>query len=210
MTGAGHAVYPPAAAPSLHDLLRAGTTPEHRDLECALNLLRAGFRLEDYRRLLVHYHGFYLPFERFLQDSAGRQSTVARFYCGGRRKLSWLEQDLRALGVAVAPYAAYMAEQRFPALFPSEEHILGAIYVIEGSMLGGAVLSKHFRKHLQIEAETGLRFFSGYGPESREKWLETLQFLESRDPGGPLRIHALDGARRMFVLLRQHLVDAPA
>lgn len=195
---------------TLRDELKAGTTPAHRDLERALNLLRADFSLADYRRLLVRYYGFYVPFERFLHAKAHQQSAAAQFYCGDRLKRTWLETDLLALDIDFSAYGDHIPDERFTTLFPSEEHILGAVYVIEGSMLGGAILSKHVMKRLQITPEAGLRFFSGYGLAAEEKWLATLQFLRDCDQPNLSRPNALDGAGRMFLLLKQHLANAPA
>ena len=45
---------------------------------------------------------------------------------------------------------------------------LGAMYVIEGSTLGGQIICNMLKKQLKIE--DGLSFFSGYGEQTIPMW----------------------------------------
>ena len=47
---------------------------------------------------------------------------------------------------------------------------LGCMYVLEGSSLGGRIITRHVRAKLGITEETGGRFFHGYGEQTGEMW----------------------------------------
>lgn len=190
---------------SLRDELRYETRSEHEALESSLDLMRADFSLPDYCDLLRGYRDFYFAFEAFLDEEGRQDSIPAAFYRADRRKAQWLQQDLRALKRDDGARDASGTGFALAELFPTAAHQLGAIYVIEGSMLGGRILSRHFSVALGLTAERGLRFFRGYGDAAAMRWQATLQLLEEHDPGAGSRIDIITGAKRMFSLLGRHL-----
>jgi heme oxygenase len=52
----------------------------------------------------------------------------------------------------------------------SQAHALGALYVMEGSTLGGRMISKMLKENLGLESENGAGFFNGYGVHTMQKW----------------------------------------
>ncbi|NNU33797.1 biliverdin-producing heme oxygenase [Mucilaginibacter sp. S1162] len=46
----------------------------------------------------------------------------------------------------------------------------GALYVIEGSTLGGQIISKMVQQHLPVQDGKGLSFFNGYGDKMHQMW----------------------------------------
>ncbi len=196
------------ASGSLRDEIRDATHAEHEDLENHMDLMRPDFELEEYARLLQKYHAFYHGLERFLLGRAAQQSGFAEFYCRDRLKTPWLASDLRALNAGADAPADAPLQERLAALFASEQRLLGALYVIEGSMLGGSVMSKQFRKRFELAPETGLMFFTGYGSDTREKWLALLGLLAQFDHDPAARREAVEGARSMFRLFKEHLATA--
>lgn len=193
---------------SLRDEIRDATHAEHDDIEHHMDLMRPELELKDYARLLRKYHAFYDVFERFLRTRAARSSGFAEFYCRDRLKTSWLVSDLEALGVHATAHDDAQLPESLAELFSSEQRLLGALYVIEGSMLGGAVLSKQFRRRFDLTPETGLKFFTGYGPDTREKWLAMLQLLGQFDQDPAARRETIEGARSMFQFFKEHLATA--
>jgi heme oxygenase len=190
---------------TLRDRLKQATRKEHEALESGLDLLRVGFGLTEYRELLVRYHGFYVSFESFLLEQAKQGSAPAMFYREARCKADWLVADLKSLGIfhCSGEAAQYSADLRL--LFPCASHQLGAVYVLEGSMLGGRVLSRHFGESLGLTAQHGLRFFSGYGASMASMWNGMLQLLESDVPATLSHEEVIAGARSMFSLLSRQL-----
>ena len=59
----------------------------------------------------------------------------------------------------------------------TEEEVYGCLYVIEGSTLGGQVISRSLREHLGIHPENGGAYFSGYGMLTGPRWKEFLARL---------------------------------
>jgi len=55
---------------------------------------------------------------------------------------------------------------------------LGALYVIEGSTLGGTIISKMIKQQLAIPDNKGLSFFNGYGSETEKMWQDFKLFLD--------------------------------
>jgi len=206
--------YPNATSPvstdsgSLRDEIRDATHAEHDDIEHHMDLMRPDLDLKDYARLLHKYHVFYDVFERFLLERAARSAGFAAFYCRDRLKTPWLASDLDALGMDIASRDNAQLSSRLAQLFSSEQRLLGALYVIEGSMLGGAVLSKQFRRRFDLAPDTGLMFFTGYGADTREKWLALLQLLGQFDQDPAARRETVQGARSMFQLFKEHLATA--
>jgi heme oxygenase len=122
--------------------LKQATRSEHGALESGLDLLRADFGIIEYRELLVKFHGFYASFESFLQEQANEDSAPAMFYCEARCKADWLAADLKSLGMLHRACEAVVPRDILRLSFPSVSHQLGAIYVLEGSMLeGGSCLA---------------------------------------------------------------------
>jgi heme oxygenase (biliverdin-IX-beta and delta-forming) len=193
---------------TLHDKLKSETRRAHHELEAGLNLLRPNFKMEDYRSLLSRWHAFYSSFEEFLHEKMVQHCAAANFYCKDRAKIHWLDEDLKKLGIPRPVDGLRPAKEHFSELFPTSAHLWGAIYVIEGSMLGGIVLSRHFNKDLKITDKAGLRFYTGYGQQTKEKWSELLGALATLDRHRHDHEHVIRGAKNMFSLLGSHLLCA--
>lgn len=82
----------------------------------------------------------------------------------GRRKLPWLEADLRDLGLAAHELACVPA---IPANVPGR---VGWLYVLEGSTLGGRVMLKDAAPRLGVTSGRGAAFLAGYGDRTAEMW----------------------------------------
>jgi heme oxygenase len=91
---------------------------------------------------------------------------------------------------------------------PDVSHVssaFGCLYVIEGSTLGGQIISRHLRARLNVTPQAGGLFFHGYGEETGAMWkafCSTLGAhaltLENQDP-------IIDAALATFRSLRQCL-----
>ncbi|MEO7814386.1 MAG: biliverdin-producing heme oxygenase [Sphingomicrobium sp.] len=116
---------------SAHAYLRVATRAAHDQVDSHFS----GFNLSDrsgYTRFLAAQAAAFLPIERAL-DEAGAEALVADWQ--HRRRSHLLRDDLAQLGAAIAnPIAA--------PRFDSPEALLGAIYVLEGSRLGGTMLAR--------------------------------------------------------------------
>jgi heme oxygenase len=152
------------------DALRTATQEPHERLH-----LHAGFKivkdgtitLQDYRALLVRLYGFYLPFERAVGVNPIRTQ--------------WLERDLIWLSDDDASLSRIGLCADLP-LYDTAERQLGALYVVEGSALGGRQLYRGLDRLLGPETVDGRRFFNGRGADTGDAWKGFIDQLASVGP----------------------------
>lgn len=141
--------------------LKEETQDQHRRIEAGLDLLRADFTITDYRNCLKRLFGYYAPWEN--QVRAYDPAML-----DNRMKTPKLMTDLQSLGYTFAEIEAMPRCKALPAL-DSLAHIVGSMYVLEGSTLGGQVLSRHFIRKFDLAAG-GCLFFEGYGAGTSAMW----------------------------------------
>ena len=56
---------------------------------------------------------------------------------------------------------------------------LGALYVIEGSTLGGQIILRALQPHLGISSDNGGRFYASYGTQISAMWRSYISALEN-------------------------------
>lgn len=126
-------------------------------------ILRQEITLSDYQLLIQKFYGFIRPCE-VLIDSLTCKSVIKN-----RKKTPWLEQDSQALKLSNNNDPELSMCLYLPVLSNYEE-ALGYLYVIEGSTLGGQIISKILKTQLQITMNQGGRFFYGYGDQTKAMW----------------------------------------
>jgi heme oxygenase len=134
-------------------ILKESTKVQHDHLEKGLNLLREDLSLDEYTGLLKRFYGLYKILEPKLYLPLNRQ------------KISHLEDDLIFFNESLDVETC----SKLPPL-ETESHRMGVRYVLEGSTLGGLVLTKHFKEKFNLSSEKGLSFFSGYGKDTLSMW----------------------------------------
>jgi heme oxygenase len=158
---------------TLLERLRVETRPAHDQIERAVDLDGSTDSIARYRSLLERFYGFYAAWEPaaepVIDDDAFFQP---------RRKLGLLEHDLRALGLGTADIAKL---PRCTALVPmaSPAAAFGAMYVTEGSTLGGTVIARRIRDALGLNETTGCAFFRSYGRATGAMWTAFRRKLQS-------------------------------
>lgn len=157
---------------SLFAELKSSTRASHDSLESKLDLLAENFTMNDYRRVLERFWGMYLPVEKVVANSEIRDMYA------GRWKTDLLRKDLHSLGLSDAEIDNLPSCEALPDL-SSLEKILGTLYVLEGSTLGGMILTRHFGQKFNLDSLNGLRFYSSYGAKTPEMWKAWKEFSES-------------------------------
>lgn len=118
-----------------------------------------------------------------------------------RRKTPWLEQDLITLGVPVPLSSALINASSFPRPL---YYLLGKMYVLEGSTLGGAVIYRQLQPILQFSPEKGGRYFYGYGAQTGKMWklfMEVLATIAIEKEGEQ---EILQGANAQFAAMKAY------
>jgi heme oxygenase (biliverdin-IX-beta and delta-forming) len=147
--------------------LKTRTAHQHQATEATVNLMRDDYTLEDYRSLLIRFYSFYKPFEAKMSESLTANSV--EFNHSERLNTPKLIADLENLGMSESEIADIKLCENLPNL-DSKERIFGSLYVIEGSTLGGQVISRHLKGKFDIDQTKGAAFFSGYGQETGKMW----------------------------------------
>src|SRR5688500_19043717 len=150
--------------------LRERTHEAHEEIERALALASPCAGREEYARYVAALWGWMKPAEPVLWCARWPASIDA----GARAmKTSWLETDIAAAraGGLLGPDI----EVSDPLQGRSRAARFGQAYVIEGSMLGGAMLLRRLGARL---APWPVRYLHGYGAEVGRYWRAFLAALD--------------------------------
>jgi heme oxygenase len=174
----------------IHEILRHATQGPHERLHHHAGfsaVQHATITLPHYQALLTRLYGFYLPFE----TATG----------GAPLRTQWLAQDLAWFGIEPA---AIRPCQHIPP-YPSPAHRLGALYVVEGSALGGRTLCRGLDQLLGEAATEGRRFFTGHGPATGDTWRGFLNQLAAAGQTPPARTALISAAVETFAVFETWL-----
>lgn len=152
----------------LHRYLKDAVKEAHDKLEknsVLVPLLGEKISLEDYANALATLHGFYAAVEKNITVFLANRPDL--FDYQSRLKTPALEADLKMLGKI-----PFISNIEFPEPKNVAE-LIGMIYVLEGSTIGGQFLAR------KIGDKFPIRFFSGYGENTAQKWQEFWEFANS-------------------------------
>jgi heme oxygenase len=147
--------------------LKESIQPYHKRLESKVDWFKPGFSQADYLELLQRFWTYYSPLEQKLSQIPELKLWLPDF--GQRAKLPLLAQDLQNLGLTADTLSQMPLCAELPQL-NEPEAALGCLYVIEGSTLGGQVISSHLKQTFAIGKTNGAAFFTGYGDATGTMW----------------------------------------
>ena len=160
--------------PPILDRLKQETREAHDRLETGLRLLDQPLSQERFIRVLERFWGFHCVWEPAVARALNDDAILAP-----RLKLRALEADLASLGrlpedIARLPRcfeAALLAPlPRRPAA------ALGSLYVLEGSTLGGKIISRALKGAPWLP-EGGLVYFDPYGSKTGQMWQDFWDYI---------------------------------
>ena len=153
--------------PPILDRLKQETREAHDRLETGLRLLDQPLSEERFIRVLERFWGFHCVWEpavaRALHDDA---------FLAPRLKLRALEADLASLGRLPEDIARLPRCFEAALLAPLPRRptaALGSLYVLEGSTLGGKIISRALKGAPWLP-EGGLGYFDPYGSKTGQMW----------------------------------------
>lgn len=164
-------------------MVRAKTRGHHDEAEKALGIMDPDLTLDIYIGKLAEMYALYLSLSPCLGDQVDDQ-------------LQRLKKDLTFFGANLP--AALAQDEDFVDRLRDPDFREGVMYVIEGSALGGQVVSRHLREHLGIMPDAGGAFFFGAGPATFANWRQTLARLARLDEHLDRWGSVLAGAERTF------------
>lgn len=142
------------------DTLREDTRALHLQIESVTGFDSPDLTLTRYVSLIGRLHGIVKPLEERLGASLRDEG-----FFGPRRKTAHLRRDLAHFGIDAdrLPVAKRLPSVEGPAAY-------GAMYVLEGSTLGGAVIARLLERRLGLTPETGASYMRAYGPAVGPMW----------------------------------------
>lgn len=171
---------------SVRETLRDRTQAAHSRLDALWEVHRLRERAA-YTRFLQATAAALVPLETRLVDR-GVASLLPDW--DARARAASVEADLLGLGASAVACAAPMLE--------SEAELFGALYVLEGSRLGGAMIARAVAQS-EDEAVLANRRYLGHGQAGR-LWQSFLERLERLAPDEADLGRICAGARETFAL----------
>jgi heme oxygenase (biliverdin-IX-beta and delta-forming) len=166
---------------TFHAHLKQATRPQHEALEAnhySVAMMSGTLTPSEYQAMLSRFYGFYAPIEA--QFSALAAMLPAELNLEQRRKLHWLHADLQQLNEDPTTIPAC----HLLTPFTTPEQALGCLYVLEGSTLGGQIISRKLHTTLGYTPEHGARFFASYGEQVGMMWKTFMGILEHAGTSG--------------------------
>jgi len=181
----------------LADQLKKATLANHQQLEKMLvGQMRAVRSKEDYINLLQLFYSYFGGLEEQIDLYI---STRELPDYKQRRKSAALANDIKSLGGT--PVSLANLEDLPP--IQNTRQAYGALYVIEGSTLGGKIISKMMAQQLGITDGSGLSFFSGYADDTETMWDKFKQALNQQADNSEQASQVIDTANETFARFKQ-------
>jgi heme oxygenase (biliverdin-IX-beta and delta-forming) len=154
----------------LRERLRAATKAAHHRIDhhpLLAPLVSPQLSLEHYQRILQTLFWFHDPLQATLEVACAHFQGSESFPPSDRR--TWLLQDLNFFKVEPIVEGHPLTDWRGPALSANAE-LVGALYVVEGSTLGGQVIARQLQENFGYRAVSGARLFNGHGVNTMLRW----------------------------------------
>src|SRR5690606_7092172 len=168
----------------------------HIDLEKVLvQKIRSIQAIDDYLEILHYFYRFFAPLER----SIFPQFNGALPDAAQRRKADWILEDIHFFRPAYQPVFTSSSTPEITSL----PQAIGALYVMEGSTLGGQVICKMVAQKLDVSQAEGFKFFSGYGEGTLAMWDNFKKYINNRSWNPEEENEVIDAANRTFGLFKK-------
>jgi heme oxygenase len=188
----------PADAWLLNEL-RDKTRTEHTRIESVLRLAHP-MSAARYASVMTGFHEFLRRWEPRL---AAALPAHLRDWSAKRKRCGFAADDLRHLDAPHTPHLAHAAERAVHSIPMADvAGALGSMYVIEGSALGGQVITPMLRQHLGLTPARGASYFHGHGAATGAMWRDFREVI-TRELGhdDTAARSACHSAQRTFVAL---------
>ncbi len=186
--------------------LRYSTAASHHALEqnaCSISLMSNAVTLEHY----VVYLNCLLPFVKGFEEQVfpGLEPYITDL--DERRKLHLLCSDLRLSEVTEQVDQSFN-EAFFMHHYPDKASRLGGMYVLEGSTLGGKIITKHLQQSLGEKVAGKTTYLNPYGEQAGSRWKNFLQLLQNAANESDNETAIITGALSTFSILNSLLSNA--
>ena len=154
--------------------LRRETLPDHHAVEQSVPLMDEDLDVDTYVSCLLKLHGMVAAWEEW---AAPHAPAWIQPLLAARRRGQLLMLDLTWFGADTSGKARpTLPEMRGAA------SLLGAMYVMEGSTLGGQLIARHVELVLGLTAGQGNAYFRGHNERTGPLWKEFCDVLRTKVP----------------------------
>lgn len=185
--------------------LRSKTANSHQLIEqnsAAQLLMSEEVTIAQYADYLKRLYGFVHGFEKMVFTLLEHNQLLQ---LDERRKAHFIQADLALLNHAAAQ--TYVNDALFSTHYPTAAAAFGGMYVLEGSTLGGQIISKHLSKVLGAAVAGKTTYLSAYANQTGAMWKSFLQLLCDAGTTGCKEDEIIDSAVNTFSLLNNCLSD---
>lgn len=180
--------------------IKRATQVAHQQLEKAVILEMKNIRSEaDYAQVLKKFYAYFQVVEQAIEPYV---TPALMPHYTERRNSLYIKHDIEALGEHT--------DDKLHAIAPSiNSHIeaLGALYVLEGSIMGGPYIVQMLKKY---GMKNGFSFFSGYGENTEKMWnsfIEVLNNIAHTEVEKTILIRTAEQTFKNFGLVFQSAID---
>jgi heme oxygenase len=172
----------------INEQLKDSTHPSHQALEKKMvSMIKKIQTRQDYVKFLKLMYGYYSALEKRVQD------YVSEPEIGKRRKAQRLLEDISCFETTATPDLC----KELPPI-SSHAEALGAMYVLEGSTMGGKIIARMIEGQAGINGPSGFSFFNGYGDDNGKMW-EDFKSLLNRPFDELEKLNLILTANRTFI-----------
>ncbi len=189
----------------LSDYLKLESRKAHESIEKSFDLLSLVSHHQGYIGVLKAFYSYYRQLEVHLENFT-EDFTQVGLDIKTRLKLQLLKKDLLYYEWTNFEDLPRLEDKQLPQVLNFLQ-AMGVLYVLEGSTLGGQVISWHLkRSKLLGPSGEGGHFFYGYGDKTHEMW-NTFKFALNGFSGHNDNI-VLNSARETFHTLETWLIQS--
>lgn len=183
----------PITEPTVAAALKKITAAAHLSTEKSLIPALSGIRSNaDYYKVLKTFYGFFAPLQQITLKYISN-NDLADIH--ERRTAEKLLADVKSIHY---PTDDLPVCKQLPGI-KNKAQAFGALYVAEGSTLGGAIICNMLLKNKQLSlTENNLRFFNAYGNDNAAKWEKFITTLNLQPDLDPIA----DSANETFYLFK--------
>ena len=178
--------------------LRLETAYDHASVEELMPLMDAELRFETYVRVLLQFQPFVAAWESCLLSHPDRPSDE---FIADRNRLPLIVQDL-----AILSAGNFRTRKCQLPKFEGRARLMGAMYVVEGSRLGGQIIARHVENILAFSPGHGTRYFRGFGDRTGPMWRQLLGLM-SLGFTDEETSEVIVGAKQMFSAFRDWMAQ---
>jgi heme oxygenase (biliverdin-IX-beta and delta-forming) len=152
--------------------LRRETLPDHDSVEQSVPLMDEDLDVDTYVSCLLKLYGMIAAWEEWAAPNA---PAWVQPLLAARRRGQLLMRDLTWFGAD----ASGEARPTLPEM-RDDATLLGAMYVMEGSTLGGQLIARHVELVLGLTAGQGNAYFRGHNERTGQLWKEFCDALRTK------------------------------